>query len=162
MPSPVQRLFRLQRRCRRHLWLFPSSECHARLIRHFKCRRPRGQTRLVVFDRMLVVAWAASDQVDDSRRGRQARGLFLALPDGSGSSLDLYKRPSLERWPSRLIYVCFSDSAVMHSEREARQSLTGSLRRVLVGKCDERCPALPRRHASSQFSGVLQELGEWH
>ena len=48
------------------------------------------------------------------------------------------------------------------SERGARQSLTGSLRRVLVCYCDERCPALPRRQGSRHFTGVLQELGDWH
>jgi hypothetical protein len=50
----------------------------------------------------------------------------------------------------------------LHSEREARRSRTVSLRRVLVGKCDERCPALPKRPASRQFNCVLQELGDWH
>jgi hypothetical protein len=69
----------------------------------------------VVLDRKLVVAWAASDEVDDSRPGRRARGPFLALPDCSGSSLDLYERPSRKRWPSRVINLCFSDSAVCAS-----------------------------------------------
>ena len=53
----------------------------------------------------------------------------------------------------------------LHSERETRetrQSLSGSLRRVLGGKCDKRCPALPTRLVPRQFCGVLQELGEGH
>ena len=53
-------------------------------------------------------------------------------------------------------------SPVMHSERETRQSLSGCLRRVLAGKGDEKCPALPARQASRQLCGVLQELGHGH
>ena len=62
--------------------------------------------------RVVVFARAASGQVDDSRPGRRARGLFLALPDCSVSCLDVSNRLSLEIWPSRVIYVFFSDSAV--------------------------------------------------
>jgi hypothetical protein len=87
--------------------------------------------------------------------------LALAIEPARGN-----QRPTMPKQKPRagtqrsLHAVEVSDSPVMHSARETRQSLTGSLHRLLVGTGVERCPALPARQASRQICGVLQELRE--
>ena len=72
---------------------------------------------LVTFETWTGGACAASDKVVGSRQGRRARPLFLALPDCSVSCLDVSVCPSLKRWLLRVMFLCFSDSAVVASAR---------------------------------------------